>query len=46
MSWFRIDDGSVWWLWMKGVVGGSRLGSDLIYRLMRRRISMANSCIG
>ena len=33
---------------MRGLVGGSRLGSDLMYWLMRRRrrISMAKSCIG
>ena len=45
MGLFRINDGNVWWLWMRGVVGDSRLGSGLIYRLMRRTISMAKSCI-
>jgi hypothetical protein len=41
-----IDDGSVWWLWMKGVVGGLCLESGLMYSLMRRRIFVAKSCIG
>jgi hypothetical protein len=29
MNLSRIDDGSVWSLWMRGVVGGSHLGSGL-----------------
>ena len=45
MSLSRIDDGSVRWLWMRGVVGDSHLGSGLMCLLMRRRISMAKSCI-
>jgi hypothetical protein len=31
---------------MKGVVGGSHLGSRFMYWLMRRRISMAKVCMG
>lgn len=46
MTLSRIDDERVWWLWMKGVVGGSHFGSGLMYPLMIRRISMARSCIG
>ena len=46
MSLSSIDDGSVWWLWMKGVVGGLHLESGLMYWLMRRRIFVARSCIG
>ena len=46
MSLSRIDDGNVWWLWMRGTMDGSRLGSGSMYRLMRRRILMAKSCIG
>lgn len=42
----RIDDGNVLWFWIKGVVGGSHLGSDLIYWVMRRRIFMTKSYIG
>ena len=30
----------------EGVVGGSCLGSGLMYQLMGRRISMAKLCIG
>ena len=44
MNLCRIDDESVWWLWMRGVVGGLCLGSGLMYWLMRR-ISVAKSCI-
>ena len=46
MSLSRIDDRNVWSLWMRGAMGGSRLGSGLMYQLMRRRISMAKSCVG
>ena len=46
MSLSNIDDGSVWWLWMKGVVGDSCLASGLMYRLMRSRVYVAKSCIG
>jgi hypothetical protein len=42
----QIDDERVWWLWMKGVVGGLHFGSGLMYRLMMRRIFVAMSCIG
>ena len=31
---------------MRGVVGGSHLGSGLMYQSMKRKISMAKSCIG
>jgi hypothetical protein len=44
MTLFRIDDGSVWWLWMRADMGGSRIGSGVMYQLMRRRISIAKSC--
>lgn len=39
-----IDDGSVWLLWTKEVVDGSRLGSGVMYQSMRKRISIKKSC--
>ena len=33
-----IDDGDVRWLWIKGPTGGLRLGSSLIYQLMRQSL--------
>ena len=45
MSLPSIDDGNLWWLWMKGVVGDLHLGIGLMYRLMRR-IFVAKSCLG
>ena len=41
-----IDDGSVWWLWMRMVVGGLCLGSGFMNQLTRRKISVAKSCNG
>ena len=35
MSLSRIYDGSVWWLWMRGVVGGAQPRSGLMYWLMK-----------
>ena len=45
MSLSRIDDESVWWLWMRVVVDGLHFESGLMYRLIRR-IYVAKSCIG
>ena len=44
-SLFAIDDESVLWLWMRGVMGGLRLGGGLKYQLINKRISMTKSCI-
>ena len=35
MNLSKIDDRNVWWLWMRGVAGGSHLGIDFMYRLTR-----------
>jgi hypothetical protein len=41
----NIDGGSVWWLFKKGMEGGSFLGSSFIIRLTSMSISMEKSWV-